>query len=85
MTEICGEYTTKGPCTMKKGHLTKWHRCRKYDTIEWLITSNDKVVQESGNGVNALTYAISRNRLDGRTLQIEVGYGPIQTQGLTQR
>lgn len=79
--ETCGVMTEHGPCTMEKGHIenggAQYHRHRLYNPIEWKMfdyLSGDKRrrVIESGEGVNALTTAISRNRVSGLNLYIEI-------------
>lgn len=73
MTEICNEPTKNGPCTMLKGHAASFHRHREYNGVTWSIhDKGSRRILETGSGVNKLNYAISRLRIPGARLIIEV-------------
>lgn len=55
--EFCGVETSKGPCTMPKGHAAAYHRHRVYQTVLWTVKANSRVLQK-GQGRVELNYAI---------------------------
>ncbi len=67
--------TENGPCTMKPGHEknggASYHRHRTYGALQWELFTADRKL-DAGEGVNALTSAISRNRVNGTKLVIEI-------------
>jgi hypothetical protein len=77
MTELCGHPTINGPCSMKKGHVTSWHRHRPYNTMVWVMKDEAGNVIDSGTGINDFTYSISTNRRKGVRLVIEMSFADI--------
>ena len=79
LDDRCGVMTELGPCTMKKGHELNggatYHRHKIYNALQWEMfeqRGEKKIRLDSGEGVNQLTTAISRNRVNGAKLFIEV-------------
>jgi hypothetical protein len=82
MIKQCGVMTENGPCTMRKDHEkfggASYHRHRTYDALRWELfvldvsTYENRRRLDAGEGVNQLTTAISKNRVSGTKLVIEI-------------
>jgi hypothetical protein len=75
MSDLCGIMTENGPCTMKKGHETRYHRHRTYGALQWELFETRGIHKrklDAGAGINQLTAAISKNRVSGTNLVIEI-------------
>ena len=71
--ELCGVETPNGPCTLRKGHNTGYHRHRIYAQVAWIIElAPEGTLLERGTGRIPLNYAVTRQLEHHRSIVIKI-------------